>query len=103
MASRQPPRPVRRGREGVLRRRYAIQAGQENLLRHARCHRPAAAHTRWNQGVLLTASDGIGYLAPDAEVKRADADSLASTRECSDCLAADSARETLLSECEGVS
>ena len=64
-------------------RRYAIQAGPENLLRHARCHRPTAAHTRWNEGVLLTAGDGIGYLAPDAEVKRAGGDSQASTRECS--------------------
>src|ERR1700674_3689500 len=88
MVSRQPPRPVRRGRESVLRRRYALQAGQENLFRHARCNRPTAAHARWNEGVLLTASDGIGRLAPDAEVKRADADSLAS-----DCTAADSARE----------
>jgi Tol biopolymer transport system component len=71
MASRQPPSSVRRGREGVLRRRYAIKAGQEDLLRHARCHRPTTAHARWNEGLLLTASDGLGYLAHDAEVKRA--------------------------------
>src|SRR6266853_1468333 len=81
MASRQPPRPVRRGREGVLRRRYAIQAGEENLLRHARCHRPTATHTRWNEGVLLTASHGIRYLAPHAEVKRGGVDSRASARD----------------------